>query len=72
MTFREAIDLFVADMRGEGRINSVHTERAYRDTLALHADDVANLDPRELDDGDYLVFNLAELRAAIGMEARDA
>jgi integrase/recombinase XerD len=44
--FSESIDLFIDDMRAEGRINSPHTERAYRDALGLHADDVANLDPR--------------------------
>jgi hypothetical protein len=43
--FARAIDLYVDDQRAEGRINSPHTERAYRDTLARHAEDVRNRDP---------------------------
>jgi hypothetical protein len=46
MTFGHAIDLFIADMRAEGRINSAATERSYQDCLSLHADDVGNRDPR--------------------------
>lgn len=34
-----AIDAFIADWRGYGQINSPHTEQAYRDKLAMHAED---------------------------------
>jgi integrase len=44
--FSRAIDLYIAEMRGEGRINSPNTERGYRDTLAVHAVDVDECDPR--------------------------
>jgi site-specific recombinase XerD len=43
--FSRAIDVYLDDQRAEGRINSPRTERAYRDTLMLHADDVDNRDP---------------------------
>jgi integrase/recombinase XerD len=43
--FSRAIDLFLDDMRAEGRINSPNTERSYRDTLLCHSDDVSNRDP---------------------------
>jgi site-specific recombinase XerD len=46
MTFGHAIDLYIADMRAEGRMTSDKTERTYRDCLYLHADDVGNRDPR--------------------------
>jgi integrase/recombinase XerD len=46
MKFAEAIDLYIADMRTEGRINSPATETNYRITLNAHADDVSNRDPR--------------------------
>jgi integrase/recombinase XerC len=46
MRFADAIDLYIRDMRAEGRINSDGTERSYRDCLHLHADDVTNRDPR--------------------------
>lgn len=46
MTFRESIDLFVADQFSQGRFNSPATERAYRGTLDLLAEDVSNRDPR--------------------------
>src|SRR4051812_13103357 len=46
MKFSQAIDLYIADMRGEGRINSPNTERGYRDTLTLHVADVSDRDPR--------------------------
>jgi site-specific recombinase XerD len=48
MTFREAIDLYVADQRQAGRINSEATDRSYRATLDLHAQDVGNRDPRTI------------------------
>lgn len=45
MRFGDAIDLFIADMRESGRINSAGTEVGYRRVLELHADDVSNRDP---------------------------
>lgn len=46
MKFSTAIDLFLADMRAYGRINSKGTETAYRQVLDAHAFDVGNRDPR--------------------------
>lgn len=46
MQFTRAIDLYVADMRSEGRMNSDKTEQAYRGVLMRHAEDVGNRDPR--------------------------
>lgn len=46
MRLTVAIDAFVADMSAQGRFNSPRTERAYRATLLLHAEDVDNRDPR--------------------------
>lgn len=46
MTLNEAIDLYVADMRSAGRINSPRTEATYRRTLELHSHDIGNRDPR--------------------------
>jgi site-specific recombinase XerD len=43
--FSRAVDLFVADQRAEGRINSPNTEREYRGSLDKHAEDVDNRDP---------------------------
>jgi len=43
--FDVAIDQFIADMRAQARINSDHTETAYRTALTQHAEDVANRDP---------------------------
>jgi integrase/recombinase XerD len=43
--FVRAIDLYIADQRAEGRINSPHTEREYRYVLARHAQDIDNRDP---------------------------
>lgn len=51
MRFAQAIDLYLADMIGTGRINSPNTERSYRDTLNRHADDSAR-DPRLTDRDD--------------------
>jgi integrase/recombinase XerD len=45
MTFRESIDLFLGEMRSQGRITSDGSESAYRKTLEVHADDVDNRDP---------------------------
>jgi integrase/recombinase XerD len=50
--FSAAIDVYIADMRGEGRINSPNTERGYRDTLNAHAADVDERDPRATFRGD--------------------
>ena len=45
MKFSRAIDLYIADMRSEGRINSAASERGYRGTLGHHCDDIKNRDP---------------------------
>lgn len=45
MRFTRALDLYIADQRAEGRINSPHTEREYRYVLSRHGDDVNNRDP---------------------------
>lgn len=47
MRFTAAIDLFVTDRTSQGRINSPATERDYRATLLVHAEDVDNRDPRK-------------------------
>lgn len=47
MKFTAAIDEYLADMRSQGRINSPRTERSYYARLLMHADDVANRDPRK-------------------------
>jgi integrase/recombinase XerD len=45
MRFDEAIDLYIADMQAQGRLNSASSERGYRSTLVAHAEDVNNRDP---------------------------
>jgi integrase/recombinase XerD len=45
LTFHQATEEFIADMRAQGRINSLNTERAYRAALACHEEDVANMNP---------------------------
>src|SRR5579863_7136571 len=45
MKFAEAIDLYVADMRAQGRLNSASSELGYRATLMAHAEDVGNRNP---------------------------
>jgi integrase/recombinase XerC len=45
MRMGTAIDLFIADAKAEGRINSDNTEAAYKHLLYVHAEDVANRDP---------------------------
>ena len=45
MRFDQAIDLYIVDMRGQGRLNSVSSERGYRSTLVAHGEDVSNRDP---------------------------
>lgn len=47
MKLTAAIDEYLADMRSQGRINSPRTERSYYARLLMHADDVANRDPRK-------------------------
>ena len=46
MRMSAAIDAYVGDMRSDGRLGSDTSERAYRDTLKWHAEDVQNRDPR--------------------------
>ena len=44
--FARAVDLYIADMRTEGRITSNRTEESYRHVLRCHGEDVSNRDPR--------------------------
>lgn len=46
MRFTVAIDQFVQDMQAQGKLRTVKSERSYRDTLRLHAEQVGNRDPR--------------------------
>lgn len=46
MKMSDAIGMYLADMRNEGRISTPRSERTYYDLLALHAQDVGNRDPR--------------------------
>lgn len=46
MKLTAVIDMYLEDMRAQGRINSDVSERSYRDTLVWHAEDVSNRDPR--------------------------
>ena len=46
MKLTSAIELYVSDMKSDGRLGSDSSERAYRDTLQWHAADVQNRDPR--------------------------
>lgn len=46
MRMSEAVDSYVFDMVADGRFNSAETEKSYRACLTLHAEDVANRDPR--------------------------
>jgi site-specific recombinase XerD len=50
--FNLAIDLYLADMRSQGRLTSDGSERAYRDTLYLLGDEVSNRDPRTINRDD--------------------
>src|SRR4051794_6281649 len=45
MRFAAAIDLYVRDMRSQGRMRSDSTERSYRSILDRHAEDISNRDP---------------------------
>ena len=45
MRFSDAIDLYIGDMRSQGRMNSDATEREYRHVLNAHCDDVGGYDP---------------------------
>lgn len=46
MTFKQAVAIYVTDMKSEGRLNSAASEKSYWDLLMLHAEDVGNRDPR--------------------------
>jgi site-specific recombinase XerD len=46
MNFARALDLYIADMTSQGRLNSESAVRGYRSTLEAHAEDVGNRDPR--------------------------
>jgi site-specific recombinase XerD len=46
MSFTQVLNEYIADMRSQGRINSVNTERAYRAKLGKHGDDLGNANPR--------------------------
>jgi site-specific recombinase XerD len=48
MQFARAIDLFVADMVAQGRLNSPASQRSYRSVLRRHGEDVGNRDPRTI------------------------
>jgi site-specific recombinase XerD len=50
--FAASIDVYVADMRAQGRIASDYTERSYRSILRRHCEDVGNRDPRYTDRND--------------------
>jgi site-specific recombinase XerD len=45
MTFDEAVELYLDDMRAEGRINSPHTIASYRSRLNALGDEVRNRSP---------------------------
>lgn len=42
MTWQDAIDSYLSEQKQYGRLNSENTERAYRKTLELHAEDAAH------------------------------
>jgi len=46
VTFKQAMAIYVTDMRAEGRITSDRSEATYWRTLELHAEDIGNRDPR--------------------------
>lgn len=52
MKFSKATELFIADYRAEGRINSPHTEVAYRTKLNHLAEVVDNRDPAKVGPAD--------------------
>ena len=45
MNFSQAVDLYIAGMKSQGRLNSASSERGYRSTLEAHTEDIANRDP---------------------------
>jgi integrase/recombinase XerD len=45
MRFDQAIDLFIADLQAQGRLNSPASVVGYRSTLVAHGQDVGNRDP---------------------------
>lgn len=52
MRFADAIDLYIADRRSQGRINSDPSERGYRHALNVHCEDVGGYDPAFADRDD--------------------
>jgi integrase/recombinase XerD len=45
MRFDQAVDLYIADMQTQGRLNSRSSVVGYRATLVAHGEDVSNRDP---------------------------
>src|SRR5271167_2290384 len=45
MRFDQAIDLYIADMQAQGRLNSRSSVVGYRATLVAHGEDIGNRDP---------------------------
>ena len=54
MKFTTAIDEFIGDWKSLGKMRSPHTEKAYRDLLDLHAQDVDNRDPSKVGKRDLM------------------
>jgi integrase len=52
MKFDASVDLFLVEMRAEGRINSTHTEASYRSRLEKLGETIANRDPRTIGQAD--------------------
>ena len=52
MRFDQSVDLFIAEMRAEGRVNSPHTEASYRSRLEKLGEVIHNRDPRTIGQGD--------------------
>lgn len=46
MRFDQAVDMYLEEMRAEGRINSAHSEASYRSRLDILCEAVGNRDPR--------------------------
>lgn len=46
MRFDEAVDLYIADMQAQGRLNSHVSVVGYRATLRAHGEDLGNRDPK--------------------------
>jgi site-specific recombinase XerD len=45
MRFDQAVDLYIADMQAQGRLNSRSSVVGYRSTLEAHCEDISNRDP---------------------------